>query len=122
MERLIYLISEENSHEEIDKFIKILKFLHNCEILTLFNMNILKFKIEKQEKLTPKLYSFFLKINATNSQIKIQNENDKKEKITLSKEYRRKIYLNQNMIFYLKKKKYIFLLKDSPNMENNIVG
>jgi len=71
MERLIYLISEENSHEEIDKFIKILKFLHNCEILTLFNMNILKFKIEKQEKLTPKLYSFFLKINATNSQIKI---------------------------------------------------
>jgi hypothetical protein len=70
-ERLIFLFSVESSHEELDKYINIIKFLHKCEILTLFSMNLIKYKIEKMEKLTPKLFSFFMKINASNSQIKI---------------------------------------------------
>lgn len=71
MNRVLNLIDEDTSNENIDEYIKVLKFCFNSEILTQFTMKVIKIKLEKNNKLTPKLYSFFLKINASNSEYNI---------------------------------------------------
>jgi hypothetical protein len=72
MERVLKLINEETfCQEDIDNYIRVLKFCHNCEIITQFNMKVVKIKLEKNNKLTPKMYSFFLKTNANNSEYNI---------------------------------------------------
>lgn len=63
IQRLLFLIGEEKSPEEIDKYINIIKFINDCEIFTTYSLNILKLKLEKNSKLTPKMFAFFFKIN-----------------------------------------------------------
>lgn len=67
VERVLNLIIEEQCSEDIDKYIKVLKFCFNCEIITQFNMKVIKIKLDRNDKLTPKMYSFFLKINASSN-------------------------------------------------------
>jgi hypothetical protein len=71
LNRILSLINEETSNENIDKYIKVLKFCYNSEIITQYNIKIIKIKLEKNSKLTPKMYSFFLKINSSNSDYNI---------------------------------------------------
>jgi hypothetical protein len=59
--RLIYLMDQEKSEDELDKFINYLKFFNESEILTPFTMNVIRTKLEKNSKLTTNLYSFFFK-------------------------------------------------------------
>lgn len=66
MDRVLFLINEETSNEDLDEYIKVLKFCYNCEIMTQYNMRVIKIKLDKNNKLTPKMYSFFVKINASN--------------------------------------------------------
>jgi len=62
-DRILYLLCEENSNEESEKYIKIINFFKTCEILTHLNLSFLKIKLEKQSKLTPKMNNFLMKNN-----------------------------------------------------------
>ncbi len=59
MEKLLYLIEKENSKEEIEKFANLISFLKNTDIISDFNLKIIKLKIEKLGKLYPALYAYF---------------------------------------------------------------
>jgi len=67
IDRILNLVNEETSGDYLDEYIKVLKFCYNCEIITQFNMKVIKIKLDKNNKLTPQMYSFFLKINASNN-------------------------------------------------------
>jgi len=71
IDRILCLITDLYSYDEIDEFIKVIKFLDDCEILTIYTINCLKIKLEHQKKLTPKMYSYFLKINTSNPKYNI---------------------------------------------------